>query len=501
MPNGILSDFKSGVENRVVDYRFGTSQTPRMPLEWALESGSGGERNSHVYVPPSGDKTGLTDAQNIQKAIDLATEEQSVIDNTNAFFTNTTLADVLLIGNYYIAGTINLKQGVRLLGTGWMSSVIHAASKMNVPMLNVTGTTYWAALKDIQFDHHDELQTTPANTLEILPTGTPRGDSCSAFIMENVYVAFSPADGIKIAGVEARVDGCYSYRSKGCGFKIGGSDMFFSNCAAGDSGEEGFYVDGGQHHIINCKSWWSGFRPSDRTKFATKLGAIAAGIRKAGFLIKGGGHMLVNCDAQDTSGASFHISSDASILNGCVADSHTHGGFYVSGGRSNTINGHIRAVHYDRADYALKIEGPATVNNKINIDFPSMALQGVEITKDPFVVVNAPQLLTNTIELGNPSATPSKPYSSTYVLDPIFGGLSMTLTGNLSVQDPTSTTRCVPNTMVRVILTQDTNGSRTVSWGSTFAVKSPIDGGPGKTSIWALTYINNKWVETGFNSF
>ena len=512
MSNGAMKFRANGqTVNTVVDPRFGLGSTPVQPFGWG-GSGGGGEGSAvEVFVPPSGDTSGATDLANIQAAIDAATEpnpsDVNQITNVNNHFTEGRPVDIRLLGKYTINGPIILKQGCRLLGSGWMASTVHLAPNSNTSMVVVPERAYWIGIQDIHFDGHAEEQTTaeadspPA--LDISPGGavTIRADSCTVPFIYRVMVSYARGSAFRLSGVELRAQNCCAYRSKRYGFDISASDMWINDCMSGDSQRAGFFIGGGQHHVSNCKSWWSGYYQPDRTRLASGNQTHF----EPGFLVRGASNMFVNCDAQDTSGVGWQIEGPENILRNCVSDSSRTGHFLLWGAAGNcTIEGHCRSVHKNTAGYAVKIEAWATtINNHVSVDFPDTRHNGELLTRQGLVLSGAAAAgadQRNVIRIGNPERTYTTAYAPAITPDPLLGGVDVTLTGNITIAN-TVADRSVHGTELSIMLTQDATGGRTVTWGSDYVGMSAVDTAPNKANLWRVRRVKGRWVQVGFVTY
>lgn len=484
----------------VVDPRFGTAATPIRPSAWATVDGAD---PGAVVLYASGDTTGATDRAAIQAAIDNATETQAAYDNTNAFFTGGKPASIVLIGKFWINGPIIMKQGVWLRGQSWLASTIHLAPGSNSSMITWPDKTYWTGVEDLHLDGHAETQTAGGPAVNCTAGGavTVRGDSCTAPFIQRVMVTYAYDTAFMVSAVEARIADCYAYRAGKYGFELASSDSFMHGCASGDSRNAGFLVSGGQHHVSNCKSWWSGYYQPDRTKLASGNQTHF----EPGFRVRGASNMFVNCDAQDTSGVGWHIEGEENILRNCVSDSSRTGHFLLWGAAANcTIEGHCRSVHKNTAGYAVKIEAwSATTNNHISVDFPDTRFNGELLTAQGLVLSGAAAAgadQRNVIRIGTPERTYTTAYAPTITPDPLFGGVDVTLTGDVTIAN-TVADRSIHGTELSIMLTQDATGGRTVTWGSDYVGMTAASTDAGMVSVWRIRRVKGRWVQNSFNTY
>lgn len=457
--------------------------------------------SSTIYVPPSGDTTGATDRANIQAAIDAATETHTELTNSNAFFSHGKATVIALIGKYTINGALTMKQGVWLRGQSWLGTTVHLAPGSNSSMLVWPDKTYWTGVEDVHFDGHAESQTAGGAAIDCSAGGavTVRGDSCSAPVIQRVMVTYAYGSGIKIAAVEARISDCYVYRAGAYGFELSGSDSFMHGCASGDSRNAGFLISGGQHHLSNCKSWWSGNYQANRTKLASTVTSAA----EPGFDVRGMSNLFVNCDAQDTSGPGWKIRGGGNMLRNCVADDSRGGGFLIYGAAANTqLDGHIRAVHGGVQPYVVKVESWATTRNgRITVSVPEDGTDGgIKFTQGLLVAGTSDGDQKNVVRLGNPERTYTTTYAASITPDPIFGGVDVILTGNVTIAN-TVADRSVHGTELSIMLTQDATGGRTVSWGTDYVGMTAADTTANKVNQWRIRRVKGRWVQVGYSSW
>lgn len=75
-----------------------------------------------------------------------------------------------------------------------------------------------------------------------------------------------------------------------------------------------------------------------------------------------------------------------------------------------------------------------------------------------------------------------------------------TLTGNITINNPTTNGTPAVGTMLEVTLVQDATGGRTVTWGSEFKVQTAIDTAAFKRTTWSFRRVNNTWSQVAASS-
>lgn len=92
-------------------------------------------------------------------------------------------------------------------------------------------------------------------------------------------------------------------------------------------------------------------------------------------------------------------------------------------------------------------------------------------------------------------------YAATITPDPLQGGVSVTLTGNITIAN-TLTNGIGPGMEFEVRLKQDATGSRTVTWGNQYVGASAIDPAANKTTMWRFLCVDAaRWVQVGHASW
>ncbi len=91
-------------------------------------------------------------------------------------------------------------------------------------------------------------------------------------------------------------------------------------------------------------------------------------------------------------------------------------------------------------------------------------------------------------------------YSAAVTADLDLGAfVRVTLTGNLTFNNPTKNDGFIAGDILIVELTQDATGGRSVTWGSDFlGSPSPIATASGAVSHWTFVYASGKWRQTAF---
>lgn len=452
----------------------------------------GGSNVPGVLVPASGDGTGNTDTAAIQKALNGAGAAGGGI--------------VWLDGAYYLNGPVYLRTGVSLRGTGW-KTVVHLTKGANSSMIVAPNDAYWYEIRDMQLDGHKEDQTGGNAGIELLSNTTPDGEmaSCGVPFIERVLVRYTYGHGIYSKAVEARHSQCFVFRSGGAGFYADRSDMWYTDCTVGESYSHGFHFTGNgtECRASGCKAWWPGYGAA-RGKFAWKTATetlLNPSACSYYFELGADHQQIVNCESQDAAAHGFYIASDSNRIHGMVG--RNEGSCVYITGRHNNV------------DIGVSHPAPIVVGLRANPD--SLA----HVAKEPNYVkvgwaggtsgshfiqkgltgaavgdrVHAGNTVIMGVERGQ--LDPAT-YAATLTPDPIItGGLSTTLTGNITIANPADD-RTGNGMEFTVKLTQDATGGRTVTWGSRYVGVGAINAAPGKTTLWTFRCIDSKWVQVAY---
>ena len=443
-------------------------------------------------VPASGDGTGATDTAAIQKALDAAGTAGGGI--------------VWLDGAYYLNGPVYLRTGVSLRGTGW-KTVVHLAKGANSSMIVAPNDAYWYEIRDMQLDGHKEDQTGGNAGIELLSNTTPDGEmaSCGVPFIERVLVRYTYGHGIYSKAVEARHSQCFVFRAGGAGFYADRSDMWYTDCTVGESYSHGFHFTGSgtECRLSGCKAWWPGYGAARgqfawKTNTATLLNPSACSY----YFEQGADHQqIVNCESQDAAAHGFYIASSLNRIHGMVG--RNEGSCVYITGRYNNVD--------------IGVADPAPISGGLRANPDSLA----HVTKEPNYVrvgwsggtsgshfiqkgltgsaVGDVVHAGNTVIMGAERGQLDRAtYAATLTPDPIItGGLSTTLTGNITIANPADD-RTGNGMEFTVKLTQDETGGRTVTWGNRYVGVGAINTAPSKTTLWTFRCIDSKWVQVAY---
>lgn len=497
--------FRSGgaTVHTVVDPRFGTGATPTQPPGWGGGTGAtpSPEASNVIVISPSGDTTGATDLANIQAAINEAAIVADMTTNAPAQ-TDGTPVTIDLLGTYWLNGPLVMKNGVHLRGHGWFATQIHLAPGANTSLLTVPDKTYWCGVSHMLFDGHVESQTAGGPLVDATPGGavTVRGDSCSVMTVDHVLAQFSYGDAFRFSGVELRADNCFAYRAGRNGFQLEASDMWVSRCASGDAKNIGFNVLGGSHHISDCKSWWSGYYQMDRTKLASKGGVAKDNLNYCNWNIQSPNNMIVNCDGQDARGASWVVRGNNNQLT-IQSDCAEGPALTLIGARQNRIHLALGdgTSHGTSSPAVVHLWGNGETGNYIRAGWTTSMHNGTPYQAGA-LGGSIGQAKYNDIEIGTPRAMVTTPYAATITPDPVLGGPTVTLTGDLTVKAPPAD-RFIAGTSIDVELAQDATGGRAITWDAAYVGASPADLAPNRVNRWTFRCLNGKWVQTAFTAY
>ena len=450
-----------------------------------------------ALVPASGNGTGATDVAAIQKAIDAAGAAGGGI--------------VWLDGAYYINGPIYLRTGVSLRGTGWAKTVIHLTKGANSSMIIAPTGAYWYEIRDMQLDGHKEDQTAGTAGIELLSATAPDGEmaSCGVPLIERVLVRYTFGHGMYSKAVEARHSQCFVFRAGGAGFYAAQSDMWYTDCTVGESYSHGFHLatSGVECRLSGCKAWWPGYG-NTRGRFAWKTDATTLlNPNACSYYIDTNSdhHQIVNCESQDAAAHGFYIGGNHNRVHGNVG--RNEGSSVVLAGKFNDVD--LAAQNPDPISGGLKAAPESLVKlvtgpNRARVLWAGGASTNTYAIKAGVTgaAVGDAVHSTNTVIMGpERGQVEATTYAATLTPDPIItGGLSTTLTGNITIAHPLDD-RTALGMEFTVVLKQDATGGRTVTWGSRYAARDAIDATAGKTSMWTFRWLAGRWVQTAFAAY
>lgn len=259
----------------------------------------------------------------------------------------------LLGDSFSIAGTIQLKTGVWLDGSG-LGCIITAAGPFTGGMVSLyDNSVHLTTLSNLTLEGNNQdvgggvyYSATGGQAFSSAPASNPD----PAHRIENLYIqaigtSTSAGHGMYLGGANLRAGKYTNIRIQsvtGCGIWLDGSvDSHFENIEIGSSGSGGpaaslsstapvgvgFYNSGANHMVVNCKTWYS---------------------RSVGFYNHGVRNSYANCQAQDNYSHGYQDAYGKCSFVGCHADSNgqtaASAGFYLAAVSSSLVG----CLSYDR---------------------------------------------------------------------------------------------------------------------------------------------------------
>jgi hypothetical protein len=400
-------------------------------------------------------------------------------------------------GATYVITQLRLKPGVMLDGLHASTVLLQKAGTTGDAIVLDTVTTYRTGVRNLTINCNSGNQTATNRGLYITHTG---GDPniLPGHVFDHIHVRATSGDGIYL-GDYTRVTHLTNfsvYAANGYGLVLAGADSEVSNGDVGHTGLSGVNIPGTSYLINNVKSWGTGH--------ADISGDGGAG---AGFWLQGNRNTLGNCYSQEAAGSGLYIFKSGGTPTGNKVDiisdgDNTKGSTSAAGaavrifnGISNKVNANVTNASNlaGKTYYGLDMTGSSSVNNEINL-----VVDGVTSWK----VSPGSDFANSTIRIGGRE---NRYYQRTFVPTFVFGGTvldadthAITLTGNIVC----SATNAFKGLKLRVILTQDATGGRTVTWGSGFKVPSSMSVSTVANSTSTFDFIcdGTNWLLTGFQT-
>lgn len=257
---------------------------------------------------------------------------------------------------------LNMLNNVKLVGTGWMTSVLvqKAGANENFITNASPSTNQRFSIEDLFINGNASSQTGSSDCVHFDSTGSLSDSTRSPrHTLQNVFVANCKQDAISLQG-DAGSE--YLLNAKGMNSGRYGLNMnvFDSHVDVGEFASNGtagvFLGTNGNGSIEGVKSWGNG-------------GAGTA-VGNAGFVVNSGNYRFANDEAQDNSCNGWYLvgvtdtSFDAVLAdgNGPTGGGSSCAGWVFSGSSKNTIHGNFRGVtDAGWSDYAINWIG--TNNN------------------------------------------------------------------------------------------------------------------------------------------
>lgn len=404
---------------------------------------------------------GVTDdSAAIQAAIDACAAAGGGIVELNAAAAVSVAAQRIVINS-----SVVLKTGVWLRGSGSTTVLAGTAN----PMITMPGS---GTVPD-RVTLSDVFLQSPAGVgVKLSTSGTSGGNQLGwpRVTVDNVTVTDAAGDAFQIVQsgiIEARLVNCVSLRAGGHGFNIGGTDNFLIGCtaAAGTSSSgNGFSIAGGNNKVTACKSY---------------------GNAGTGFNVSGAGrHVVSGCESQDNNLYGYATDGNWSTITGCLADSDKLAGFRVAGKQvlsgcsamyGGGGSGNVTPVGFLFYSTGSSNSGAAVIGGISNCAVPvAGALEGVAV------------------DVQSGSGAQNIAYAATITPDPYAGGTAICLlTGNITVNAPTRYHR---GQRLRLILTQDATGGRTVTFASKYKATS-VTTTANTTTVVEFVHDGRWWVQ------
>lgn len=412
--------------------------------------------------------------------------------------------------SFLISGSIVMKAGVILRGVGWERSRLKLANASNVHMITAQSGQPKIVIEDLVLDGNKENQTTAGDGIHFdQGTTNPyyQADAVSASVclVRNVLIGYTYATGLQVGstynGSESRLENVYVFRSGSRGIHLNNcSDMFVTNCTAGETLGIGMYDQSGAgNRWINCKVWYASYQGTRSPYVGASTTGTGTGVQ--GFAIASARNILVtNCESQDCGDDALRLtnSNNCNIVN-FRADACKGNAVQLV---TNCNDNAIEIAVGDGTSHGITMNGIFAINgthtrNRIRANWSPTALTYALATGSSATEASWGQ---NDIRIGTPDAIVQTTYAATITPDPVKGGTSSTLTGNVTIANPIAD-RCIPRCEFWIILTQDATGGRTVTFGTEFAGMTAADTTAGKVNAWKVQRISDKWRQIAYSTY
>ena len=349
------------------------------------------------------------------------------------------------------------------------------------------------------------------------------------------------------------VNNVSSWFNDGFGFNVH-EDAYFSNCDAGSTGLDGFLIQGGSNRFTGCKSWFSGralvnsrgansgSQPTVNAPTANPwcggnftvplVFSLANGFGNGwhwtningtskGTNFSGGTY--TSCGAQDNARAGFYLDDcGRQTLSGIEADSNNNNGTSdgTSGGTpvgsfagveiaNSSSNNIVQGISWNRSANVNQQAAALRLDSSSSRNRSELAFFG----KLNGATNNMPALTSDSVMAGNYIKFASEggynaaSFASSYTPDPFISSvIALTLTGNITLNNPAlSGTNggagiyYPPGMTLSFLLTQDSTGSRTVTWGNNYTLSASWLPAPQANAVTVIkfTYNGSSWVADG----
>lgn len=250
-------------------------------------------------------------------------------------------------GQYNIAGSLLMRSGVTLCGSGVASRIFLTGGAGDVPALIIqenTDTTpvSYAVVRDISLvsaaPHTSGRHGIAIRSNNSGGGGTPYTGSDSYPLIMNVQVSNFGGHGVAIGidppsgTADVREFRCLNVVVFGCakagtsgnraGFWVNGTDGFLIGCTVASCTGPGYHILKANNRLDGCKAFFNEHE----------------------FLVQGNRNQLANCQAQDGFLDGFKVEPAAGTLSnnsftGCQADSNANAGFRITNVTTSTFVG------------------------------------------------------------------------------------------------------------------------------------------------------------------
>lgn len=256
------------------------------------------QSGSAVVVPqPGGDTGGNADHATLQNAIDSLASTGGI---------------VVLDGDWWVKGTLEMRDGVHLAGSGWRSSVIHRAAGSTGHLITTPDVMASWGLSDLLIDGHYEDNPDALDNIHITGgTGNyPPGWGGKYGVLDTVASKWARRDNFFSSGVETKMHQCFGYGARRNNFRAQGSDQFYSMCTSGNSDFDGVAFENcSGFRLVGFKAWCAGWKSARGAN-----GIYAYENPATNFRLAGENFQTTGCESQDAAAAGAAIASSGGII-------------------------------------------------------------------------------------------------------------------------------------------------------------------------------------------
>lgn len=416
---------------------------------------------------------------------------------------------VLPPGSIAVTG-VELPARVGLVGAGMRATKLWLANSSNTHVVKnhvstdagvTDGNAQWVSVRDLEVDgnkanqgagswHGVKLSLDPT-----FPASKPAADDYydSHQHLENVRVIQCKGSGVYSEGrSENRLKNVVTYLTDEHGIQFG-SDTWIEGCTASWAGLAGFKPHSGS----------SSFEMA--TSKAFYCGQVTAASGHGFHFANNFGSHITGCIAQDNKANGFLLDSGCQGMSllGVIADSNsTRGvsnnpGFDVWDSSDCVIIGRAVERKADGTNSYQRSAVRVRSNSQRNVIIVSHhAENSATLGQAVADVIDDP---TNRIEINGSVCEQylAATYAASYTPDPYTGSVvAMTLTGNVTINAPTTTN--VPyGTRLRFVFTQDGTGGRTVTWNAVFKVNWTPTTTAAKVNSIDFMHDGTNWIQVG----